>query len=154
MDAILNSLISLLIDWGYHGLFLSALLAGSVFPFSSELVMAALIKIGLNPMICLILASVGNTLGGMTCYYLGRLGKTEWIEKYLKVKKEKVDKTQQFLQGKGAFMAFFAFLPIIGSVIAIALGYMRANVYITTFSMLAGKTIRYIIIVETLLSIV
>lgn len=44
------------------------------------------------PITCLISATLGNTVGGMTCYYMGRLGKISWIEKYFKVKKEKVDK--------------------------------------------------------------
>jgi membrane protein YqaA with SNARE-associated domain len=87
---------------------------------------------------------LGNTVGGMTCYYMGRLGKTDWIEKYFKVKKEKIDKMQRFLQGKGALMAFFAFLPFVGEAIAIALGFMRSNVMLTISSMFAGKLIRYI----------
>ena len=89
-------------------------LAGSIVPFSSELVMIALVKVGLSPAICVLAATLGNTAGGMTCYYMGRLGKTDWIEKYFKVKKEKIDKMQRFLQGKGALMAFFAFLPFVG----------------------------------------
>lgn len=100
MDAFVGSLVQLLIDWGYFGLFISALLAGSIIPFSSELVMIALVKVGLNPAICVLSATLGNTIGGMTCYYMGRLGKIDWIEKYFKVKKEKVDKMQAFLQGK------------------------------------------------------
>lgn len=75
----------------------------------------------------------------MTCYYMGHLGKTDWIEKYFKVKKEKIEKTQRFLQGKGALMAFFAFLPFVGEAIAIALGFMRSNVFLTTTSMFAGN---------------
>ena len=43
MDAFVDSLVQLLIDWGYFGLFISALLAGSIIPFSSELVMIALV---------------------------------------------------------------------------------------------------------------
>ena len=43
MDAFIDTLIQLLIDWGYTGLFISALLAGSIIPFSSELVMLALV---------------------------------------------------------------------------------------------------------------
>lgn len=113
MDAFIDTLIQLLIDWGYAGLFISALLAGSIIPFSSELVMLALVKVGLNPAICVLAATLGNTMGGMTCYYMGHLGKTDWIEKYFKVKQEKIDKMQRFLQGKGALMAFFAFLPFI-----------------------------------------
>ncbi len=96
---------------GTPGLFISALLAGSIVPFSSELVLVALVKLGLPPIACLISATLGNTVGGMTCYYMGRLGKISWIEKYFKVKKEKVDKMVKFLQGKGAVMAFFTFLP-------------------------------------------
>ena len=49
MDAFVDTLVQLLIDWGYVGLFISALLAGSIIPFSSEIVMVALVKVGLSP---------------------------------------------------------------------------------------------------------
>ena len=125
MDAFVDTLVQLLIDWGYVGLFISALLAGSIIPFSSEIVMVALVKVGLSPALCVLSATLGNTLGGMTCYYMGRLGRIDWIEKYFKVKREKIKRMQHFLQGKGALMAFFAFLPFVGEAIAIALGFMR-----------------------------
>lgn len=150
MDAFIDTLIQLLIDWGYLGLFISALLAGSIIPFSSELVMIALVKVGLNPALCVLAATLGNTIGGMTCYYMGHLGKIDWIENYFKVKKEKIEKMQHFLQGKGALMAFFAFLPFVGEVIAIALGFMRSNILLTTLSMFVGKLIRYIVMLLAL----
>lgn len=150
MDAFIESAIQLLVEWGLPGLFISALLAGSIIPFSSELVLVALVKIGLNPTACLLAAALGNTVGGMTCYYIGRLGKINWIEKYFKVKKEKIDKMITFLQGKGALMAFFAFLPAIGEVIAIALGFMRSNTWITLTSMFVGKLLRYILLLYVL----
>ncbi len=143
MDAFIDSLIQLLIDWGYVGLFISALLAGSIIPFSSELVLVALVNVGLSPAVCVLSAALGNTVGGMTCYYMGRLGRIDWIEKYFKVKKEKIDRMQHFLQGKGALMAFFAFLPFVGEAIAIALGFMRSNLVLTTVSMFIGKLLRY-----------
>ena len=80
MDAFVDTLVQLLIDWGYVGLFISALLAGSIIPFSSEIVMVALVKVGLSPALCVLSATLGNTLGGMTCYYMGRLGRIDWIE--------------------------------------------------------------------------
>lgn len=144
MDAFVDTLIQLLTDWGYFGLFISALLAGSIVPFSSELVLAALVKLGLSPTLCILSAALGNTVGGMTCYYMGRLGRIDWIEKYFKVKQEKVERMQRFLQGKGALMAFFAFLPFVGEAIAIALGFMRSNLVLTTTSMFAGKLLRYV----------
>ena len=143
MDAFVESLTRLLIDWGLPGLFFSAFLAGSILPFSSEIVMAALVQLGLSPVACLLAASLGNTLGGITCYCMGRIGNVHWIEKYLKVKKEKVDRMVAFLQGKGALMAFFAFLPAVGEAIAIALGFMRSNLMLTTVSMFIGKLLRY-----------
>ena len=139
-------LTSLLMEWGYVGLFIATFLSGTAFPFSSELILFGLIKLGLDPIACLVSATTGNTLGGMTCYWLGHLGKMEWIERYLKVKPEKIEKTRKFLQGRGAYMAFFAFLPILGTLIAITLGYMRSNRWIVLASMTAGKLIRYIII--------
>mgnify|MGYP000056774988 FL=1 len=150
MDAFIDSTIQLLIEWGLPGLFISALLAGSIVPFSSELVLVALVKLGLPPALCVLSATLGNTLGGMPCYYMGRLGRIDWIEKYFKVKKEKVDKMVNFLQGKGALMAFFAFLPAIGEVISIALGFMRSNIWLTVASMFAGKLIRYILLLYVL----
>ena len=104
MDAFVDTLVQLLIDWGYVGLFISALLAGSIIPFSSEIVMVALVKVRSEPALCVLSATLGNTLGGMTCYYMGRLGRIDWIEKYFKVKREKIERMQHFLQGKGALM--------------------------------------------------
>lgn len=150
MDAFIETVSQLLIAWGYPGLFIAALLAGSIVPFSSEIVLLGLVKLGLDPTLCIISATLGNTAGGMTCYYMGRLGKTNWIEKYFKVKQDKIEKMQRFLQGKGALMAFFAFLPALGEVISIALGFMRSNIWITAGSMFAGKLIRYIILLKAM----
>ena len=130
-------------EWGYIGLFIAGFLAGSILPFSSEVVLGLLLYAGYNEWGCLASATAGNWLRGVTCYYIGRLGKVEWIEKYLRIKKSSLDKTQKFLQGKGALMAFFVFLPAGGDLIIVTLGLMRANVLITNLSMLAGKFLRY-----------
>ncbi|MDR0976319.1 MAG: DedA family protein [Prevotellaceae bacterium] len=143
-----------LVDWGYAGLFVSALLAGSIIPFSSEVVMTALVQMGLSPVGCLLAAALGNTVGGMTCYYMGRLGRMEWIERYLGVKHDKVERMRRFLQGRGALMAFFAFLPFVGEAIAIALGFMRSNVWLTTSAMFTGKLLRYLVILLALQGVV
>jgi membrane protein YqaA with SNARE-associated domain len=134
------------VEYGYIGLFLASFLAATILPLGSEVVFIGLLAAGLNGWACVVVAAVGNWLGGMTNYYLGRLGKTEWIEKYLKVGREKIAGMQRWLKGKGAVMAFFSFLPVAGDIIALALGFMRANVYIVNVSMFAGKFIRYVLI--------
>ena len=131
-----------LIDYGYWGMLLSAILAGSVVPFSSEVVMLGLLAAGLEKWPLIIWATVGNVLGAILTYYMGRLGRIDWIEKYFHVKKEKLDKTQLWLQGKGAWVAFWGFIPVFGNVLLIALGLMRSNIPITFSSMTAGKFLR------------
>ena len=132
-----------LIEYGYIGVFIASFLAATVLPFSSEVVLTGVLLAGATYWPCMIAATLGNFLGGMSCYWLGMLGKVEWIEKYLRIKKSSLDKTQKFLQGKGALMAFFVFLPAGGDLIIVTLGLMRANVLITNLSMLAGKFLRY-----------
>ena len=132
-----------LIDWSYFGLFLATFLAGSILPFSSEFVLSGVLAVGANAWGCLAAATAGNFLGGMTCYWLGHLGKIEWIEKYLKVSRKKLDKSIRFMHGKGALMAFFTFVPVVGDLLAVTLGYMRANVWWTALAMLMGKFVRY-----------
>jgi membrane protein YqaA with SNARE-associated domain len=141
-------IIQFLIEWGYLGMFLSAIISGSVLPFSSEVVLAALIhpSTHLNPWLCVFIASIGNTLGGMTCYLIGRLGRLDWLEKYFHLKKSKIEKMQTYLNKRSAFIAFFSFLPILGDVIPATLGLMRSNVYKVCISMFLGKFIRYIIV--------
>lgn len=135
-----------LTEFGYLGLLLASFLAATILPFSSEVVFAALIAAGLDLWGLIICATVGNALGGATCYYLGHLGKLEWLEKWFKIKPESINKTINRLKGKGALMGFFGFLPAIGDVILVALGFMRSNTYIVMISMTIGKFLRYLII--------
>ena len=143
MDAIVDFFIS----WGYLGLFLSAIIAGSILPFSSEVVLTALVEIGLDPLYCLIWASIGNTIGGLICYWLGYLGNMRWIERWLRIKKEKLDKVEKFVRRYGALMGLFGVLPFIGEAIIVMLGLMRSNVYYTTITMFIGKSIRYALLI-------
>ena len=138
------------IDWGYIGLFISAFVAGSILPFSSEVVLTVLVQMGADPIICLISASIGNTLGGLVCYWLGYLGNMEQIERWLKIDKQKMDKVSGFVKRYGAGMGLFGVLPWVGEVIIVLLGLMRANVYITTLTMFIGKFIRYWLIILAL----
>ena len=140
-------LIDFLTQYGYWGMLLAAFLAGSFFPFSSEAVMVGLMATGMDPWLLMIYGTIGNVLGSVVNYYVGRLGKMEWIEKYLHVKKKNLDRAHRFVEGHGAWMGFFAFLPILGSAITIVLGLMRSNVVITFIAIAIGKLFRYIILI-------
>lgn len=143
MDAITH----FLIDYGYWGMFLSAFLAGSVLPFSSEAVMLGLLAAGVDPVPLLIYGSIGNVMGSMVNYGLGRLGKLEWLKKYFHLKQSSLDRAYKFMGGHGAWMGFFAFLPILGSAITVVLGLTRANLPLSVFSITLGKVIRYALLI-------
>lgn len=140
-------LIDLLVQYGVWGMFVSSVLAGSVLPFSSEAVMIALLALGVNSWELIIWGTIGNVLGSVINYGIGRLGREEWFEKYLHVKPESMDKARRFIKGRGAYMGFFAFIPLLGSAITILLGLMRANVPLTFLFIFLGKFIRYVLLV-------
>ena len=140
-------MIETLVQFGSLGMFIAAFLAGSFFPFSSEAVMLALMALGVNPWELMLYGTAGNVLGSLFNYTVGRMGKEEWFEKYLHVKPEQMDKARKFMRGRGAYMGFFAFIPILGSAITILLGLMRANFVITFVSITVGKLVRYIMLI-------
>ena len=140
-------LVDILTEYGYWGMLIAAFIAGSFFPFSSEAVMLGLLATGLDGWQLIVYGSVGNILGSMLNYGVGRLGRLDWIERYLHVKRSDLDRAQRFMRGHGAWMGFFAFLPIIGTAITILLGLMRANIPISLFSIALGKFLRYLILI-------
>lgn len=80
-------------------------------------------------------------------YGVGMMGRLDWIEHYLHVKKKDMDRAQRFMAGRGAWMGFFAFLPLLGSAITIILGLTRANLTISIISISIGKFLRYAILI-------
>ena len=146
MESVVQTLVEIFAEWGYVGMFVAALVAGSLVPFCSEAVLLLLVGLGSDPVWCVLSATAGNTLGGMTCYGIGRLGKTEWIGKRLKISDAKMARAKRFMGNRGAVMGFFAFLPYIGGAIAVLLGVMRSNPWITAAAMFVGKIIRYAVI--------
>lgn len=143
----MDTILSFLIDYGYGGMLVAAFLAASIFPFSSEAVMVGLLAVGLHPWGLIVSGTIGNVLGSMFNYSIGRLGKMEWIEKYLHIEPEKLRKTQRFMANRGAWMGLLSPIPVFGDVITVALGLMRANVVIVLISVTISKLLRYILII-------
>ena len=146
----MDAIILFLMEYGYLGMGVSAFIAGSVFPFSSELVLAGLLLSGLSPWPLFVSATAGNVLGSMFNYWVGTLGRLEWIERYLHVPRKKIFRAQRWMQHGGAWMGFFCFLPILGSVLSVTLGFMRSGVVTSFISILLGKALRYALLIWAL----
>ena len=136
-----------LLHYGLAGLFLAGFLSGSIFPFNSEAVMTVLILAGINAVSCLVVATLGNMLGGISIYYLGYLGNIKWIEKYAKVKEAKIQAILPRLNKYGPPIATLSFVPVIGDVVILGLGFFRISPLLTTVFMFIGKVGRYAFII-------
>ena len=79
----------------------------------------------------------------MSCYFMGYMGKMEWITKYLKIKPEKLHQMQVKLDKRGTWLAAFAFVPILGNIMIVTFGLMRSNFYAVSVYMFIGKVLRY-----------
>ena len=131
----------------YWLLFLQSFLAATLIPFSSEAVLVGMLSADYNASLCLFSATLGNWLGGMSSYGLGYLGKIAWIEKFLRIRPEKVQRWKASTQKYGSYFAFWCWLPFVGDVIAIALGFFKVNVGGVAVFMFLGKFLRYLVIV-------
>lgn len=144
----LDSLQQLLIENGALGMFLAAFLAGSFLPFSSEVVMIALLTAGTPATELLIWGTLGNVLGALFNYFIGSLGKEEWIQQWTKVSPEKLEKGKRKVRKYGSWAGLLAWIPILGSVITVAMGYLRTNFLYSVFNIAVGKFARYAILIS------
>jgi len=134
-----------LLDPGYIGLFLAAFLAATVLPFSSEVLFSTMLYGNYDFTLCLLSASAGNTLGGMSSYLLGFLVKWDWLEKYMNIRMEKVKSLHSKIKDRIAIASLLCWLPVIGDPLAVALGFIRAPALKVIIFMFAGKFIRYFV---------
>lgn len=138
-------MLDFLFQYGLWGLFVASFLSATVLPLSSEGVVSLLIYGGFDWQGVILVASIGNWLGGMTCYALGYWGNFSKIERWLGVKQQKIERFQVRIEKWGSALACLCWVPIIGDVLAIGLGFFRCNWYVTCFFMFVGKATRYLI---------
>lgn len=129
--------------WGYLGLFFGAFLAATVVPFSPDALLIGLLAAGGNPYLCFFSATIGNWLGSLTTYALGWVGKWEWIEKWFKVKEETLERQRKSIDKYGALLAFFVWMPFLGDLFALALGFYKVRPVKCTVFILIGKAARF-----------
>ena len=137
-------MIDLLQQWGVLGLFLGSFLAATVVPFSSDVLLVGALAAGCDPVACIVSATVGNWLGGMSSYLLGWLGRWEWLERWLHVKRETLERQQARVERWGIWLALLTWVPIVGDIFAIALGFYRVAPLRCAIFILIGKAARYL----------
>lgn len=134
------------LEIGYISLFLSAFLAATILPVASEAFLIGMLRFHYDPMICLLVASTGNTLGAILNYYIGFLGNPSWLKK-IRVSVVKIEQWKGRVKKYGIWLALFSWLPIVGDLIGVALGFFRAPKLVTFIFFAIGKLVRYSIVI-------
>jgi len=128
-------------------LFVSAFVSATLFPGGSEILLAYMSTTQQYSLPTLIIvASLGNTLGGMTSYALGRIIIWRFPAKKMAANKQRAI---QRLQKLGYPALLLSWVPIIGDPLCVAAGYLKTNIYLTVLLIAIGKTARYAIIAWT-----
>ena len=80
----------------------------------------------------------------MISFLMGWLCKWEWLERFFRVKREKLERVHGRVAKYGVWAALLTWLPFVGDLIAIAMGLMRVNPWWTLLLMFVGKLTRYV----------
>ena len=142
----MESIVSFLLEYGYWGMFVAAFLAGSIVPFSSEAVMTGLTLAGLNVWLLMLYSTLGNTLGGLFNYGVGRIGKEKWVFRLFRVKPEKIERTKKQIDKYGIWLGLLSWLPVIGELFTIVMGLLHLNVWKSALVIFIGKAFRYLLL--------
>ena len=133
-------------------LFISAFISSTLFPGGSEAVLAYLVSESNHSLLFLVLiATLGNTLGAMTSWGIGRLISVRYsTEKLSKVSQQKaVERLQKY----GSPVLLLSWLPIIGDPLCVAAGWLRIHWLQCLLFIAVGKLLRYVVVVYLVVSL-
>lgn len=135
-----------LIQYGYPGLFTSSFLAATILPLSSEVVLAALVMNGLDPVLLLAVATFGNVLGALVNYIAGLTGGHFFMGKLLRLTDSEYESACRRYEKLGTAGLLLAWAPVIGDPLTFVAGTVRVNPVLFLLLVTAGKACRYLVI--------
>ena len=123
---------------GLATLFVAAFVSATILPANSEIVLAAVVQ-GYPDRLwsAIAVATVGNTLGGLTTYGLGRL---------LPRKRLPSGRHLGWLRRYGALVLLFSWVPIVGDALCAAAGWLKVPLGRATLAIALGKAARYVVV--------
>jgi membrane protein YqaA with SNARE-associated domain len=128
-------------------LFGSAFLAATVLPFYSEVVLFALLREGGDPVLLVLVATLGNTLGAVVNWLLGRYLLHFQDRRWFYFRRAQIDKAQRWFQRYGFWSLLMAWAPVVGDALTLIAGIMKVRLWIFFLLVGCGKAVRYISIV-------
>ena len=131
----------------YGGLFLTAFAAGSILPVQSEAVMASMMVMGdWSVWMLILVASLGNTGGSMTNWYLGKTIEKYEHRKWFPAKPEQMARAHAWYEKYGRAALLLSWVPILGDGLTVVAGVMQEKLSVFTGIVFIGKAARYIVL--------
>jgi membrane protein YqaA with SNARE-associated domain len=137
----------------YAGLFLVAFLAATILPAQSEVGLAGLVLSGLYPVTLLVaVASLGNTLGAVVNWSLGRGIERFSDRPWFPVRPDRLDRAARWYHRWGKWSLLLSWAPFIGDPLTLAAGVLREPFGTFLLLVAVAKTGRYIAVAALVLS--
>jgi membrane protein YqaA with SNARE-associated domain len=127
-------------DTSLAALFVVAFVSATILPANSEVVLVAVLSA--HPgrqMEAIAIATIGNTLGGLTTYALGRL---------LPRRAQPAPRVLARVRRHGAWALLLSWLPLVGDALCAAAGWLRVPLLAATIAIAAGKLARYLVVAQ------
>ncbi|MBL4760800.1 MAG: DedA family protein [Mariprofundaceae bacterium] len=127
-------------DWS---LFFSALISSTLFPGGSEALLLYRLHEGGSAFALVMIATVGNVLGSLITYAMGRLGSKAIHKRWLRMDEQKVERAESWFERYGQVSLLFAWLPIVGDPLCLVAGLLRSPLLWFVVLVSLGKLARY-----------
>ena len=137
----------------YAGLFLSALVAATVIPMQSESLLVGLLVADYPPAPLLVVASLGNILGAVVNWMLGR-----WIERFrdrrwFPASRESLERAQRWYRRLGYWSPLLSWMPVVGDPLTVVAGVLRVPFARFLILVTLAKTGRYLVLAGATLNL-
>ena len=137
----------------YFLVFISALAAATILPFSSEVSVIAAIHNNNIPWVVWLAASLGNTLGAVINWCLGRYIERFKDRSWFPFKPNQIDRAQRLFNRYGLWTLLFSWLPIVGDALTLVAGTLKVRFVLFLVLVAIGKSARYAVIILALLNL-
>ncbi|MDO9270957.1 MAG: YqaA family protein [Methylobacter sp.] len=131
----------------YWGLFGVSFLAATLIPFYSEVALVGLLANGYDPWLLWLFASVGNTLGAVVNWLLGRYLLHFENSRWFPFKISTLHRYQRWYQHFGVWSLLLSWLPAGGDALTFIAGIMKVRLGIFLILVGVGKGLRYALII-------
>ncbi|MDX1679854.1 MAG: YqaA family protein [Akkermansiaceae bacterium] len=130
----------------YLWLFVIAFLAATLVPAYSEILLVSMAAMGRDPLMLLLVATTGNTLGSAVNWWLGRFLLHYQHRRWFPFKEDKLGLAQRWFQKYGVWSLLMAWAPIGGDALTFIAGMMKVRFAIFLALTGIGKAVRYALV--------